>query len=178
MLKNFLTHIYDDNMEMNAIIDSEQPEFDLLSEKMRNAFDDNFPIEATDDGILRWEKIFGIVTNPAEESTDFRRARILKRLVGNIPFTERNLIEIVNEIVGVGKWEYTLDYENYTLTIQSTRPGKGWLNELLITLQNIIPVNIFWKVNLYSASWQNVKDDYATWGSMINKTWDEIREGI
>lgn len=175
-LKNFIPGLYRDNQELNAIIDAVQPELDLITIEMRNKFDDTFAATATLGGVLKWEILLGITADPSTEGLQFRRDRILNRLASNIPFTERMLQQIMDNIIGEGGWSYSLDYNNYTLDIVSLRPGRNWVREMQTTLEKIIPANIVWTINIYIRTWQSIYEDFPTWGDLVG-TWQEVTEG-
>ena len=98
----------------------------------------------------------------------------MNRLVSSIPYSIDYLIRRLNVILGEGKWEYTMDYANYTLTISALTPGKNWYNEAIEFINKIIPVNIKWSVNTYKASWAIVKDHFTNWNAVKEKTWQQI----
>ena len=70
-----------------------------------------------------------------------------------------------------------INYNDYTLVISCTTPGKAWLRELNDLLTRIIPCNIVWTVNIFAASWQSVKENFSTWDDITDKTWQEVLDG-
>jgi len=174
MLKNFVNGIYRGNMEMDAIIEAVQPEFDERAERTRNHFYDAFPKTATTAGVLRWEIILGIVADPTTESMEFRRGRILNRLASNVPYTERTLQEIMNNIMGAGNWSYELDYRNYRLDINSLRHGRNWVHEMELTLEKILPANLIYNLNIRYNQHQSLSDYTHEYLSQFTHT--QIRE--
>lgn len=99
MIRDHLNHIYNGNLDMDAIIGAVQPELDRQFNTIRNHFNDAFPIIATPDGIFKWERILEIVADPTVESIEFRQERIISRLSNNIPFTERTLQELLGRTI-------------------------------------------------------------------------------
>lgn len=158
MLKYYFNRIYEDNIDVIAIIDAIQPEIDSLNEKTQDYFYDAFPATATMQGIVRWENIFGIVADPSSEDIEFRRARIINRFLGDIPYTERALQNVMNNIMGAGNWSYELDYRNYELSISSLRHGKNWMNEMELTLKKMVPANIKYALNIWYNQHQALSD--------------------
>lgn len=144
MLKQRFNRIYENNLTAGAIIDAVQPELDFCIDTLANHFRDTFAKTATESGISRWENVLGIVPNPSIEALEFRRERILNRLISGIPYTERALHIIMDNIMGAGNWSYTLDYNNYILVINSLRHGKNWVSEMDLILDKIIPANILY----------------------------------
>lgn len=176
-ISDYMPNLYKNNIDMTNIIYSEQEELENhLKADIENSFHNTFIKLANEKGIKQYEDIFGIKADPLTESLEFRRQRVLTRLISNIPFTETYMINSINEILGVGSWEYELDYNNYNLTIQSTIPGRGWLNELYEFLKRTIPCNIIYEVIIYAATWQLISDNFQTWQDIYdtNMTWEEV----
>ena len=124
-ISDYMPHIYDNNKEMNNIINSEEEELENgLKLGIENSFKDTFAKIATENGLAKFETILGIKVDKETETIDFRRKRILNRLVSQAPFTETYFINKMNEMLGKGNWDYTLNYNTYTLTINSTKPRK------------------------------------------------------
>lgn len=179
-LHNYLPQIYDNNLEMQAIIDVEEQEFeDNLKPNIDNAFQDTFIVTATEEGVERYEEIFSIVPDVNTEDLAFRKERILNRLVSQIPFTEEYLQQKLDVIIGLGQWNYDIDYGDYTLDIYITTPGRSWLNELIYLCESIIPCNIDWEIHIYAATWQAVKEHFTTWQAVMDRcsTWQDVMDG-
>lgn len=158
MVKDFFNRIYDDNLDVDQIINAIQPELNSLSNSTEKLFHDTFPVIATEQGILNWENILGIISDPTTETLEFRRERVLNRLISDIPYTERALQAIMDNIMGEGNWSYELDYRNYSLIINSLRHGKNWVNEMKLTLNKIIPANLLYTLNIRYNQHQALSD--------------------
>ena len=124
-ISDYLPNLYLKNREMQNIINSEEVELEnKLKPDIENSFKDTFAITATEKGIEKFEKMLGMEVDKDEDTITFRRARIISRLVSSIPFTETYFINRMNEMLGKDNWNYELDYNTYTLTINSTKPRK------------------------------------------------------
>ena len=177
-VSDYVPKLYKNNLEMYNIINVEEIELESnLKPNIENRFKDSFATKATEAGISKFEAIFDIKYNPATEDLKFRRDRIMNRLISSIPYSERFLVNRLNELLGQGNWDYEIDYNNYTLTINSLIPGKNWYLEIIDFLNGIMPCNIDWKINIYSASWDAVRDTFATWQSVSEMTWEELMSG-
>ena len=174
MFKDRINRIYKDNLDMTAIADAVQPELDRQSQTILTAFRDMFPIIASPSGIMEWEEILNITVDPAEETIDFRRERIMNRLANRAPYTERTLQELLDR-VGTS---YTLDYRNYKLDVYMNRPSRNWEREVTITLSQMIPANIMWEIHLSYPIWRTLEGDYYLWHEVEDKfdIWREIEE--
>ena len=179
LIKKYLPQLYDNNEDMLAIANSEEVEFETnLKPAITNSFKDEFVKIATENGIERFEKLFGIIADPETETLNFRRERLFVRLISQLPFTEKYLQQQLNAIIGEGQWSYDLEYNDYTLDIWITVPGRAWLNELYDFLDRTIPCNIDWhgnRIHIYQASWQQVKEGFSTWNDLSSYTWEEIK---
>jgi hypothetical protein len=179
-INNLIPKLYNNNVEMNDIVDSENIEFEeLLKFQIRNSFEDTFIAIADSDGLANFEKLFSIVADLETEDLDFRRQRLWNRLNTNPLFTEKYLQQKLDEILGAGNWSYDIVYNDYTLDIYALRPGKIWLNELTSLLKKIMPCNILWTIHIYSITWQSVKDHTDSWQDLLDKelTWQQVMEG-
>lgn len=177
-ISDLVPNLYNNNIEMNNIIYSEEKELEEnLKSKINNSFLDTFASKATESGIEKFEKIFDIKSNPYTEELNFRRERIMNRLVSSIPYTEKYLINRLNSILGEGNWNYVIDYANYKLTINSLIPGDDWYREILDFLNKIIPCNMDWSLNVYQATWGIVKDSFATWNDISTMSWEDVMAG-
>ena len=177
-VSDYLPELYKNNLEMTSIINSEEYELETnLKTNLDTAFLNTFASEANVEGIERFETFLDIKPNP-DDSLQLRRERVINRLTRQIPYTERFLISRLNAMLGEGSWNYTFDYNNYTLTINSVIPGKNWYNEVIEFLNMIIPCNIIWSVIIYAASWDLVNNHFASWEEIYNEemTWQELMD--
>lgn len=124
-VSDYLPKLYNNNKEMQNLVSTEEYEFENnLKLNIENSFKDTFALKATETGISNFEKILGIRSDETTETLEFRRRRILSRLISSIPFTETFLKNRLDSMLGEGNWEYTLSYSTYTLTINSIQPRK------------------------------------------------------
>ena len=180
MIKDYFNQIHNDNIDVQEIIKAVQPEFDDELESLQFVYNDVFPQIATETGVERWERILGIIASPSIEPMQFRRDRIVNRIRTNIPFTERVLRDMINNILGPGAWSYELDHNNYELSVTSLRPGRNWLLEMIHSLESIIPANILYRLFIYYSIWQLIYDDFSSWQEVYERhaTWQDVMEGI
>lgn len=93
-------------------------------------------------GVQMWEQIFNITPNPATETLQFRRARVLNRISMRPPFTLGFLYQKLDELVGPGKWSVEVVYPNYALTIEAGAEDQSYWQELAYTVNHIKPAHI------------------------------------
>lgn len=117
-IKQYLPDWYRDILDLDEICDSESKQFKLLAAEI-NAVADNFFLSEMDmPTVESWEKILGIVANPATETLDFRRERIKNQISMTQPFTIRFLRKKLDDLLGEGSYQAYCDYPNYTLYIE------------------------------------------------------------
>jgi len=141
-LKNYLPNIYKDVLETDELTSTEDLLFKDLSNETEKVRNNQFVLTSDIDGIEQYEKMLGIIANPAIEDIEFRRNRIINRISMTFPFTFPFLKKRLDEIIGVGKWEAYMDYANYTLYVESSAVNQIWFHEILVTINRLKPVNI------------------------------------
>ena len=142
LLGSFVPHIYKDVTEMDAIIDAEQEQLSYAQAQASQAFANTFVLTANYEGIEMFELMLGIISDPTTESMEFRRQRVLNRIALAPPFTFRFLKKKLDDIIGKGAWNAYVDFNNYTLYVESFVVNQQWFNELRITINRIKPCNL------------------------------------
>lgn len=141
-LSSFVPSVYKDIVEMNDIINSEENVMSIAREEMTTAFANTFVLTANESGVIMFESMLGIIPNPQTEDLEFRRQRIINRLSMSPPFTFRFLKQKLDEIIGVGGWKAYIDFENYTLYVESSATNQNWHHEIEFTINRIKPCNM------------------------------------
>ena len=142
LLGSFVPHIYKDVTEMDALIHSEQKQLSFAQTEASQAFANTFVSTANYEGIEMFEMMLGIIADPTTESLEFRRQRVLNRITLAPPFTFRFLKKKLDDIIGKGAWNAYVDFNNYTLYVESFVVDQQWFNELRITINRIKPCNL------------------------------------
>lgn len=104
--------------------------------------DDQFILLATEEGIRYYESMLKIIPNPETETIEFRRQRVLNRTAFATSFTINSLRGRLDAILGEGQYNVYVDYENYTLYVESAATDQNWFNEVLITMARTKPANM------------------------------------
>lgn len=133
---------YREVLDYQEICGTEQAQFEALADEIVSVAD-NFFFQTMDErAVSQWEQVFRIVPNPAAESLEFRRARILNRISTRPPFTLGFLYQKLDELIGVGAWTVHMDYPNYTLYIESSAENQQYATEVTYTINRIKPAHI------------------------------------
>lgn len=141
-LSSFVPAFYKGVVEMEDIIGAEQIEMDIARREMTAAFANTFVLTADEVGILMFENMLNIAANTYTEDLEFRRQRVLNRLSMSPPFTYRFLKQKLDQIIGVGAWTAYIDFENYTLYVESSATNQNWYHEVEFTINRIKPCNM------------------------------------
>lgn len=115
-LGNYLPPITKETNEFKEVVKTENPEFNLLSGYIEDAFNDQFIMDATEYGIKRWEKILKIYTSTTDTLLN-RKYRILVYLNRKIPYTYRAMLNQLVQLFGIENIDIDLKYTIYTLNI-------------------------------------------------------------
>lgn len=142
LLGSFVPHIYKDVTEMDALIDAEQKQLSSAQTEASQAFANTFVLTANYEGIEMFEMMLGIIADPTTESLEFRRQRVLNRITLAPPFTFRFLKKKLDDIIGKGAWNAYVDFNNYTLYVESSVVDQHWFNEVRITINRVKPCNL------------------------------------
>mgnify|MGYP005801074997 CR=1 FL=1 len=170
-------------------MEAEQPSFDALADEII-AVADNFFFQTMDaSAVIMWEQIFNIAADPTYEDIEFRRTRVLNRISTKPPFTLGFLYQKLDELIGPGEWEVTVDYPNYTLYIESSAQNQSYAQEVAFTINRIKPAHIVY-INtplvraslLLSESIELSQREYnynlGSWGLGLEPFADEISLGV
>lgn len=139
---SYVPQIYKGFTEMEDLIAVEDNILDEAENEKKNLEDNQYVLTANEYGIEQYEDMLDIIPNPAVETLQFRRDRIINRLSMTPPFTFRFLKKKLDEIIGVGKWKAYIDFSTYTLYVESSANNQIWFEEILITMTNLKPANI------------------------------------
>lgn len=151
-LLSLLPPWYREILDYQVICETEAQQFELLAAEIV-AIADNFFFQTMDEGsVLQWEQILGIVANPSTETLAFRRARLINRISLRPPFTLGFLYQRLDELIGPGQWQVTVDYPNYSLYIRSYSQNQSYAAELAVTIGRIKPAHIVYIASAYVSS--------------------------
>lgn len=141
-LTSFLPTVYNGIVEMNDIMNAEELEMDIARRELYSAFSNTFVLTADESGVIMFEKMLNIIANPQVEDLEFRRGRIINRLSMRPPFTFKFLKHILDEIIGANGWRAYIDYDNYTLYVESSATNQNWYSEMEFTINRLKPCNL------------------------------------
>jgi hypothetical protein len=141
-MKRYFPRFYDGYVEIDAIIDTEDKAFEEIGVNFRRAINNQFIKLADETGISAYEVLFDVIADPSTETLEERRDRLLNR-VSVIPYyTTIFLRNRLDSLIGAGLYNLIIDYDNYTLYLESAVENQLYYNEIAVLMSNIKPCNI------------------------------------
>lgn len=141
-MKRYFPRFYDGYVEIDAIIDTEDKAFEEIGVNFRRAINNQFIKLADETGISAYEVLFDVIADPSTETLEERRDRLLNR-VSVIPYyTTIFLRNRLDSLIGAGLYNLIIDYDNYTLYLESAAKSQLYYNEIAVLMSNIKPCNI------------------------------------
>lgn len=141
-MKRYFPRFYDGYVEIDAIIDTEDKAFEEIGVNFRRAINNQFIKLADEAGISAYEVLFDVIADPSTETLEERRDRLLNR-VSVIPYyTTIFLRNRLDSLIGAGLYNLIIDYDNYTLYLESAAKNQLYHNEIAVLMSNIKPCNI------------------------------------
>lgn len=146
-LINYLPPFMQEYREMATIMETEQFEIDRLWLEAENALADQFLMEATVNGVKRWESMLGI--SPKDTDTlDERRFRILTKLNQELPYTLRKLEQVLINLCGVGGYFIEVNANEHHILVKLGVGNHNNYSEVENLLIKMIPANMTHQIEL------------------------------
>lgn len=133
-----------ENKEYVAICDAENPEFNLLLERLEQVKQNILPGSANEEGIAKYEEWLGIPSNPYLP-LEQRRNAVLAKLNETLPYTEIRLQRMLAAIIGWGHFKY----ERFGAFIKITLDQDGYfaIDPVIEMLERVLPLNLHYEVD-------------------------------
>jgi hypothetical protein len=157
--------------EMAAVMETEQPEFELAWQNAENALADQFVMTATINGVKRWEKIYDIIPK-VNDTLDERRFVVLSKMNEQPPYTLPLLKSILNTLCGEDGYTLYLNADKYQLTIKLALGNEKNYAAVVNLLDRILPANLGRNISVYNT--HEVLGNY-THGQLERFTHEEVR---
>jgi len=133
-------------LEFEKIADAENPEINNLWTAHKDVLDNQFIKTLTEEGCKRWENILNIVPM-GTDTLDDRRFRILARINADLPFTFRQLENMLYALCGD---DYTCELINndYKLVVRLALGVRRQYDEVSSLLKKVVPANLLIDLDL------------------------------
>lgn len=145
-LKDYWPLVIKRILEFEKIADTENPEINNLWAAHKGVLDNQFIKTLTEEGCERWENILNIVPM-GTDTLEGRRFRILARINADLPFTFRQLENMLYALCGD---DYTCELINndYKLVIRLALGVRRQYDEVSSLLKKVVPANLLIDLDL------------------------------
>lgn len=146
-LIDYLPKFMQDYREMRVIMETEQPELDSAWLETDIVFKNQFIMDATEYGVMRWESMLRI-TPKDTDTLDERKFRILAVLNQELPYTMTKLKEALTTLCGAKGFSIDLQAAKYHIEIKLAVGNHNNYQEVVNLLNKMIPANLTQFVSL------------------------------
>lgn len=134
--------VYINNEEMLEIYDVQNQEIEQIENYSLKNFLNNFLETCDVEGVRRFEKILDILADEILETLEFRKTRILNRLIQQPPYTKIFLENMLKGIFGKENVSLKVIENDYIIEVVIDTSIDGLYDDTLQELRKIIPANI------------------------------------
>lgn len=135
--------------EIKAIMDAEQVDIEKTWNDAENVMNDQFILDATENGVKRWESILNIVPK-ATYTLEERKFDILARLNWQLPYTLESLKYALTALCGNDGYRLKLDPNRYELVVKLALYNENNIDAVRELLDNVIPANLVRDVQMFN----------------------------
>lgn len=172
---DYLPEVFKVIKEIKVHAEAENPELTKLWEAAENAYNDQFLYTMSENGIKRWEKMLNISPMGTDTLED-RRFRIINRLNAQLPYSYKMLETHLIQMCGADGYVMSYDKDTWTLTIKIALTSKKQFDEILMLVNQMIPMNIILDYDLLYNS-HNVLSKY-THAQLAAHTYASLRNEV
>ena len=173
-LKYYLPIFIQEYAEIDAIMNAEQIDVENAWYCADNLLNDQFVVDATENGVKRWESMLNMKPKGTYTLSE-RKFNILVKLKEQLPYTLTTLKASLAAICGEDGYFLKLDNDSYTITIRLALYNENNVVTVGELLDRVIPANMIKNVTLFNT--HNVLHDY-THDYLSNYTHKGVREQI
>lgn len=148
-LKDYLPIFVQEYAEIGAIMDTEQVSVENTWTETENVMCDQFVLEATENGVKRWESILNMKPK-GTYTLDERRFNILVKLQEQLPYTVATLNTALTAICGEDGYFLKIDNDKYLLTVRLALYNENNVQSVSELLEKMIPANMIISVTLFN----------------------------
>lgn len=127
--------------EIQHIMNAEEPELQLIEDTSEVVKDNMFILHTNEDGIARYEKMFGLTPSEGDSLHD-RQSRVLSQYTNSVIYTMRGLIERLDIVCGVNNYTIEMFPGEYRIQIKLLLRVNNLVNVISSALGDMIPANM------------------------------------
>lgn len=161
--------------EIKAIYEAEEHTGQDLTKEIEYTDNDIAISTATERGIKRREDVLKIKAQDTD-SVDDRRFRVLIKWYDDYPYTLKDLMNRMDNLLGKGNYTIAVNTDDMTMQCLLELTRRQMYDEFVKLLEDIVPVNIALDISLRYRQWLEYKN--ITWKSLEGKTWYEMRNEV
>jgi len=144
-IRQYWPDYYHAIIDFIELADTQDAELDTLAEAIEQLQDDRFVLTSGTAAVKRRETVLGIQANPAVETLDFRKLRIVNRYSTKPPFTVRVLQQQLDRLVGAGITTVSADVQQFVLDVTVDIDNAAVFRELQHTVETVKPANMVYR---------------------------------
>ncbi len=129
------------NLTFDTLYDIEHNESENINDGVKNVFDNSFIKTADIDGVKRFEKIYRINGN-RNDGIEVRKEIVYNSMIYRPPFTRQRLYLLLKNVFGEGNFTYTIDIENFSVTISIPPTNVSMYENYIRKVRDIVPANL------------------------------------
>lgn len=174
-LIDYLPPYMQEYMEIKAIIQAEQPEIDALWSAVEKVFADQYIMDMTEYGVMRWEAILKI-SPKATDTLNERKFRILTCMNQELPYTLTKMKEALTTLCGADGFSIELQAAQYHIVVKLAVGSHSNYEEVQKLLKMMIPANMTQYVSIMYNQHASVGKLRHT--DLATRTHEEIRSEV
>ena len=148
-LIDYLPPFVQEYREIKAIMDAEQISAETTWVDAENVLADQFVQDATENGVIRYERILKIVPK-GNYTLDERKFNILARMNEQLPYSVKQLHSSLSSLCGEDGYTLKIDHNNYALTVKLALGNENNAEAVSQLLRKMIPANMMYNVMLFN----------------------------
>lgn len=173
-LKIYVPELLKEIKEFSALYEVDNKELNDILTEIYDIFS-QCRIKTATWGLVYWEELFGITTD-LSLSYEERREALIARKTGHGTATISKIKDIARSFTG-GEIEVIENSADYSFVIKfiSQKGIPSNLEAFKDAIDKIKPSHLAYTLQFLYNTWGMLKNNNRTWGSVSDKTWDEIR---
>lgn len=176
-LIEYLPEFLRDIREYNAILTlAVQPKVIDLFQGTEDAMNDQFIKTANEYGVIRWERMLGIVPKSGY-TLDDRKFAILTRINEQPPYTMRAFKQKLEGLCGKNGYSVEIDVDKFILKVRIALTSRNAYDDVCELVERIAPMNLILDISLMYNQHKMYNNIY-THGQLTAYTHHELRERV
>lgn len=161
---------------LNTVLGIDWNELEKASLEFDVYLNNRFIVTMDEDMIAKYEALYGIEADPANETLSFRRARLINRWSVSLPYTTLNLRQRLEGLLEGYEYYLEIDYDAYEIHLDLSIAHLGLYDEILNLISVIKPANMELITEWNYNTWSNIET--YTWAELESYTWFDIATSL